>query len=135
VVDWVLHFFDEEKIKQLTKGYELIEIKEFEEGTLPKRIYEVVLRKNNGGTGMSEKIVVDVRDKDDYEKDHIPGAKSIPVSELEQRISELNKDTEIQIVCNRGGLKSSKAAEVLKEKGFNKVEIIEGGMESWKNKR
>lgn len=134
-MDWVLHFFDEEKIKQLTKGYELIEIKEFEEGTLPKRIYEVVWRKNNGGTGMSEKIVVDVRDKDDYEKDHILGAKSIPVSELEQRISELNKDTEIQIVCNRGGLKSSKAAEVLKEKGFNKVEIIEGGMESWKNKR
>jgi SAM-dependent methyltransferase len=44
---FIIHFFDEEKIKQLTKGYELIEVKEFEEGALPKRLYQVVLRKNN----------------------------------------------------------------------------------------
>ncbi|NLK25061.1 MAG: class I SAM-dependent methyltransferase [Euryarchaeota archaeon] len=44
---FIVHFFNEEKIKRLSKDYELLWIKEFEDGAPPflKRLYEVVLRK------------------------------------------------------------------------------------------
>lgn len=76
-------------------------------------------------------MIIDVREKLEYDKEHIPGAQSIPVSELEGRYSELNKDSPIKIVCNFGGQRSHKAIEILKEKGFQNVEIIEGGMCNW----
>lgn len=81
---------------------------------------------------MEEKRVIDVRDQNEFDREHIPGAQSIPVSELEERHKELNKDEDIVVVCNRGGQRSHKAAEILKEKGYEHVEIMEGGMSGWK---
>lgn len=42
---FIIHFFNEEKIRQLSKGYEIIEIHEFEEGTLPRKLYYVSMKK------------------------------------------------------------------------------------------
>ncbi|HEX7064571.1 MAG TPA: rhodanese-like domain-containing protein [Bacillales bacterium] len=81
---------------------------------------------------MAEKKIIDVRDQSEYNQEHIPGAESIPVSDIEERHTELKKDDEIIVVCNRGGQRSSKAAEILREKGYEKVEIYEGGMAAWK---
>lgn len=80
-----------------------------------------------------KKIIVDVRDNQEYETKHLSGAISIPLTELGDRYSELEKDAQIQIVCNFGGQRSQKAAELLKQKGFENVEILEGGMSSIKD--
>jgi rhodanese-related sulfurtransferase len=80
---------------------------------------------------MKNTHVIDVRNKEEYDIEHISGAKSIPVSEI-GRHSEWGKDDHILIVCNRGGQRSHKASEILKEKGYENVEILEGGMVSWK---
>jgi SAM-dependent methyltransferase len=42
---FVVHFFSREKIKQLSKGFEIAGIDEFEEGPLPRRLFRVTLRK------------------------------------------------------------------------------------------
>jgi len=42
---FIVHFFNMQKIEQLTKGYELISVDEFEEGNLPRKLYRVVLRR------------------------------------------------------------------------------------------
>lgn len=44
---FVVHFFDEDKIRRLSTGYDLLWIKEFEDPSPPftKKLYEVVLRK------------------------------------------------------------------------------------------
>ncbi len=44
---FVVHFFTEEKLRELSSGYELLRIKEFEDSSPPftKKLYEVVLRK------------------------------------------------------------------------------------------
>lgn len=42
---FVIHFFSKEKVEQLAKGFEIVSIDEFEEGTLPKRLFRVTLRK------------------------------------------------------------------------------------------
>lgn len=42
---FIVHYFNKEKIKKLSKGYEIIEIHEFEEGKLPKKLYYVSMKK------------------------------------------------------------------------------------------
>ncbi len=42
---FIVHFFSKEKVKHLAKGYEIIEIDEFEEGNLPRKLFRVTLRK------------------------------------------------------------------------------------------
>ncbi len=42
---YVIHFFDRKKIELLSDGYQIVSIDEFEEGVLPKRLFQVFLRK------------------------------------------------------------------------------------------
>ena len=45
---FIVHFFSKEMVNHLAKGYEILQISEFEEGGLPKKLYLVVQQKNNG---------------------------------------------------------------------------------------
>ena len=47
----------------------------------------------------AQAVVVDVRDRVYYDDGHIPGAISIPLSELESRLGELNQDDWIILYC------------------------------------
>jgi SAM-dependent methyltransferase len=42
---FIVHFFSREKVEKLAKGFEIVEIREFEEGGLPRRLFRVTLRK------------------------------------------------------------------------------------------
>ena len=42
---FIVHFFDRRKVEHLAKGYEIMEIEEFEEGKLPRKLFRVTLRK------------------------------------------------------------------------------------------
>ncbi len=44
-------------------------------------------------------VVLDVRPREEYAAGHIPGAMSIPIDELAERIAELPVDTEIVVYC------------------------------------
>jgi rhodanese-related sulfurtransferase/TusA-related sulfurtransferase len=75
-------------------------------------------------------IVLDVREPAEYAFNRIPGAKSIPMGELESRFNELNLDDEIHVVC-RTGSRSDLAAQLLTEKGFKNVKNVLPGMTGW----
>ena len=45
---FIVHFFSMEKVEHLARGYEIIKIEDFEEGELPRKLFLVVLRKENG---------------------------------------------------------------------------------------
>ncbi len=42
---FIVHFFSKEKVKHLAKGYEIIAVDEFEEGELPRKLFQVTLKK------------------------------------------------------------------------------------------
>jgi rhodanese-related sulfurtransferase len=85
---------------------------------------------------MKDKIeIIDVRDTDEFNENHMPGSKSMQLTDLEKRYKELNQDSPIKVVCNRGGQKSKKALDFLKEKGFKNVSIKEGGIVAWREER
>jgi len=42
---YIVHFFDDEKVKRLATGYDIVGIENFEEGELPRKLFRVTLRK------------------------------------------------------------------------------------------
>lgn len=73
--------------------------------------------------------VVDVRDPNEWEAGRIEGALHIPVDDLAERVGELDRDRPVVAVC-RSGNRSGRAAEWLREEGFD-AENLEGGMQAW----
>jgi len=78
-----------------------------------------------------EVIVLDVRPPEEYFAKHIKGALSIPLKELEERLSELPKDKEIVAYC-RGPycVLSIEAVQMLRAKGFRAVRL-EDDVQEW----
>jgi rhodanese-related sulfurtransferase len=74
-----------------------------------------------------EILVLDVRPEEEFVAGHLPHARSIPIQELEQRLAELPKDKKIVAYC-RGPfcLFSSEAVKLLRQHGFEAVNIREG---------
>ncbi|GIU83456.1 MAG: hypothetical protein KatS3mg008_0231 [Acidimicrobiales bacterium] len=74
-------------------------------------------------------FLLDVRQPDEYREAHVPGANLVPLDQLESRLAELPKDVTILCVC-RSGARSFKAAELLRSRGFDAVNV-EGGTLAW----
>ncbi|MCX8027510.1 MAG: rhodanese-like domain-containing protein [Thermodesulfovibrionales bacterium] len=74
--------------------------------------------------------LLDVRQPNEYKQSHIPGSILIPLSELPDRISELDNQIPVITYC-RSGKRSYAAAVFLKDSGFLDVYSIKGGMNSW----
>jgi rhodanese-related sulfurtransferase len=75
---------------------------------------------------------LDVRPVLEYRQGHIPNARSIPVAELERRLSELPRDREVVAYC-RGPycVYADEAAQLLQEHGF-RVRRLEEGFPEWR---
>ncbi|HIJ58089.1 MAG TPA: metalloregulator ArsR/SmtB family transcription factor [Deltaproteobacteria bacterium] len=76
--------------------------------------------------------VLDVRPSEEYKAGHIPGAISIPLKELELRLSKLPQNQEIVAYC-RGPycVLAIQAVEVLRANGFHAVRLEEG-IQDWR---
>jgi len=74
-----------------------------------------------------EVVVLDVRPRDEYEAGHIPGARSIPLSELDQRLEEIPPDRDIVAYC-RGPycVLAVEAIEILRRRGRRAFRLVEG---------
>jgi rhodanese-related sulfurtransferase/DNA-binding transcriptional ArsR family regulator len=76
--------------------------------------------------------LLDVRPTLEYRQGHIPGARSVPVDELERRLAELPRDREVVAYC-RGPycVYSDEAAELLQRHGFT-VRRLDEGFPEWR---
>ena len=70
-------------------------------------------------------LLVDVRDPDEFDDGHIPGAVNLPLNELRSRLGELPRDRELWLYC-RVGQRGYYAARILMQHGF-KVKNLSGG--------
>jgi rhodanese-related sulfurtransferase len=75
-------------------------------------------------------FVLDVRQPEEWQQAHIPGATLIPLTELNQRLNEIPKDKEIVVYC-RSGNRSQAAAQTLIDNGFSGVSSMAGGINQW----
>ena len=74
--------------------------------------------------------IVDVRNPAEAAAGVIPGAITIPLSQLPGRLGELDATKPTVVYC-RGGYRSSIAASLLRQRGFADVSDILGGYDAW----
>lgn len=95
-----------------------------------------------GGTIRSEQIpkedwkrfyVIDARDDEQFDKEHIPGAVNIEWRQVLEKRGSIPKGKPVLIYCNTGSL-SAQAGFALRVAGYENVRILQGGFSDWKSK-
>jgi rhodanese-related sulfurtransferase len=83
-----------------------------------------------------EAVIVDVRETDEWDEEHIPGAIHLSRGTIELDIEEKVPDTNAMIIthCGGGG-RSALAAESLQKMGYKNVHSMAGGFKAWKAAR
>jgi len=78
-------------------------------------------------------VLVDLRPVKEFKEKRLPGARSIPVTELEKRFSEIPKTGRVVLYCGcpPGGADESYSFLFLREKGHRNVSVMETGFSNW----
>ena len=94
--------------------------------SLPREISvtEAASMRNEGA------FILDVRQPEEWNEVHIPGATLIPLGELASRVDEVPKGQEIVVVC-RSGNRSQQGRDILLQAGFEQVTSMAGGVNQW----
>ena len=77
-------------------------------------------------------LIIDVRNKEEFDQAHIPSAINIALQDLNVHISQFRKDLHYVIVCGKGGGRSADGAKRLSEWGL-KATWLCGGTRNWLN--
>jgi len=77
-------------------------------------------------------FILDVRQPEEWQQFHIPGATLIPLGELPQRLKEVPKDREVVVVC-RTGHRSAEGRDILRNAGYPQVTSMDGGVTQWQS--
>ena len=77
-------------------------------------------------------LLLDCREKTEYDTVHIAAATLLPMSEMQARVAELeaHKNREIVVHCHHGG-RSLRVTNWLRQQGFPNVKSMSGGIDEW----
>lgn len=73
---------------------------------------------------------IDVREPHEHQICRIDAATLIPLGDLPRRLAELSREAEVVVHC-KSGIRSAKAADLLRENGFRRVANMRGGILAW----
>jgi rhodanese-related sulfurtransferase len=74
-------------------------------------------------------VLLDVREHDEWQRGHAPGAQHIPMGEVPARMAEISSGAQLYVVCKVGG-RSQRVAQFLQRHGYDPVNV-DGGMLAW----
>src|SRR5262245_851067 len=99
-----------------------------------KEIREVTVDDVEKRIESGDVVVLDVREKDEWDEGHLEGATFLPRGFLEQKIEKTvaERSTPIVVYC-AGGVRSALAAKSLNQLGYSNVVSMIGGFNEWKN--
>jgi rhodanese-related sulfurtransferase len=76
-------------------------------------------------------LVIDVREPEEFDSGHIEGSINIPVDKLRERIMEIKHHGLVVTACGKGGGRSDRAAQLLRDAGFKDSKTLCGGTNAW----
>ena len=77
-------------------------------------------------------VVIDVCEPAEFAQGHVVGARNIPLAQLEgHKDLPGNKNLPLVVVC-ASGMRSQRAAGLLRKAGFATVHSLQGGMKAWR---
>src|SRR6059036_1172483 len=98
-----------------------------------KKITEISPTDTASKTKSSDTVIVDVREKDEFDESHITDAVRMSRGMLELEVEEKFPDRNMTIICHcGGGGRSALAAESLQKMGYKNVRSMAGGFRAWK---
>jgi rhodanese-related sulfurtransferase len=98
-----------------------------------KHITEISPQDAAAKSSSGEAVIIDVRDKDEWDEEHIPGATHMSRGTIEVDIEEKVPDPNAMVICHcGGGGRSALAAESLQKMGYKNVRSMAGGFKAWK---
>src|SRR4051794_10317907 len=98
-----------------------------------KQVAEISPAEAAAKSQSGEAVIIDVRDKDEWDEGHIPGATHLSRGTIEFDIEEKVPNTNATVICHcGGGGRSALAAESLKKMGYKNVRSMAGGFKAWK---
>lgn len=77
----------------------------------------------------SAAAVIDVRQPEEYDAGHVPGARLIPLAEVAGRLGEVPTDGEVLVICQTGG-RSARATDFFRRQGID-ARNVAGGTKAW----
>jgi rhodanese-related sulfurtransferase len=73
-------------------------------------------------------VVIDVRTPDEFQREHLPHSRNVPLDEIEKGGTHLiPSQDEVYLIC-KSGQRSQRAFEILKKSGFKNLYYVEGGL-------
>ena len=97
------------------------------------QVHDAFEQKQESGAEDQDFVLVDVREKNEWNEGHIPGAVHVPRGYLELQIEEAVPDTSKKVVLYcAGGVRSLMAGRTLQQMGYNDVVSMAGGFGQWK---
>jgi rhodanese-related sulfurtransferase len=75
-------------------------------------------------------FLLDVREPNEYEYGHIANSILIPLNQIPNKLSELDPEQEIVVICHHG-MRSQQAANYLAQSGFKNISNLTGGIDAW----
>jgi rhodanese-related sulfurtransferase len=75
-------------------------------------------------------VLLDVRERWEYELARIEGSTLVPLSEIEERFRELDPGAETVVICHHG-VRSAHVTRALDRAGFQNVSNLEGGLDAY----
>jgi rhodanese-related sulfurtransferase len=76
-------------------------------------------------------MLIDVREPEEFDRGHIPGAVNIPQADLATRLAEVPRDRPVMTVC-ASGMRSLRSAQFLHQQGYVDVASVAGGTTAWR---
>jgi rhodanese-related sulfurtransferase len=74
--------------------------------------------------------LLDVREPDEWMAGHPPGAHHLPMMEIPARAAEVPADRDVVVLC-RVGARSAQVVAYLRQRGYENVYNLDGGMFAW----
>ena len=74
-------------------------------------------------------VVVDVRETDEYESGHVPGAVHVALGTVPDNVDAFRSDATVYVIC-RSGARSMRACEFLEQQGLETINVA-GGTLDW----
>tara|TARA_R110002095_G_scaffold35763_3_gene33588 strand:- start:2974 stop:3303 length:330 start_codon:yes stop_codon:yes gene_type:complete len=77
-------------------------------------------------------LLLDCREQEEFNLVNIPESRLLPMSEIQQRVSELDdhREAEIIVYCHHG-MRSMQVTAWLLQEGFTNVKSMQGGIDAW----
>src|SRR5436305_5953428 len=98
-----------------------------------KQVTEISPAEAAAKSDTGEAVIIDVRDKDEWDEGHIANAIHLSRGTIELDIEEKVTDPNAVIICHcGGGGRSALAAASLQKMGYKNVRSMAGGLKAWK---